>query len=231
MAQCPRMRDFLSESNLRKAVPLAAILTLMTIGRLVQGGRPLAYYLPMTFLVTTLMAGAVTAWGQCAGMPGFRTDRRTFAMGAAVAAGLSLLALPLSLFWLDPILKPALQRASPAAFALTYPPTVGGCLALLLWSTGFQTLFLQAAPMSLFARLTGRRAVAVSLCVALRIFVTHLQTAEVGMAAESGLLAASAAVATAAGCIVFARFGLAPAMLLAAGLDLHVLVQFVICRS
>lgn len=225
LTQWARMRNFLSESNLRKAVPLAVILTLMTVGRLVQGGRPLGVYLPMTFLVLLFMAGAVTAWGQRAGMAGIVTDRRTFALGATIAAGLSLMALPLSLFWLDPILKPALQAATqPSTFILTYPPTVGGCLALLLWSAGFQTLFLQAAPMSLFARLTNRRAVAVGLCVALRIYVTHLQAAGAGMTTGVGLLVASAAVATSAGCLVFARFGLVPAMLLAAGLDGHVVV-------
>ena len=220
------MRDFLSESNLRTSLPLSAVLTLMTIGRLVQGDRPLILYVPMTFLVMMFLAGAVAAWGQRAGMAGLVTERRTLAMGVAVAAGLSLLALPIHLFWLDPTLRTALQGAvQPPVAALTYPPTIGGCVALLLWSAGFQTLFLQAAPMSLAVRLTGSRLAAIGLCLALGIFVTHLHAAKAGMTANAGLMVVSTSVATAAGCMVFARFGLVPAMLLAAGLDLHVFFQ------
>ena len=102
------MRDYLSESNLVKAAGLAVVLTVMSLGRLIEARQPLGLYIPATFVAMTLIAGAVTAWGQRAGMPGIVTDRRTFLRGAAVAAGLSLLALPLYLFVLDPLLKTAL---------------------------------------------------------------------------------------------------------------------------
>ena len=217
------MRDYLSESNLVKAAGLAVVLTVMSLGRLIEARQPLGLYIPATFVAMTLIAGAVTAWGQRAGMPGIVTDRRTFLRGAAVAAGLSLLALPLYLFVLDPLLKTALLTSRHRTIVeLSYPSTWEGRLSLVLWSAGFQALFLQAAPMSLFARLTGRRSAAVGLCLALRAYVSYRQVASAGVADGVPLLFVSALVTTAAGCVVFARFGLAPAMLFAAGLDLHV---------
>jgi len=79
------MRDYLSESNLFKAAGLAALLTVMSLGRLVQAGVPLGLYVPATFVVMTLVSGAVTAWGRHAGMPGIVTGRRTLLRGLAVA--------------------------------------------------------------------------------------------------------------------------------------------------
>jgi len=106
---------------------------------------------------------------------------------------------------------------------LTYPATVGGCLALILWSAGFQTIFLQAAPMSFFARLTRNRSVAFGLCLALRVFIAYRQVVFAGLTDGIGLFVVSAVGAAAAGCILFVRYGLAPAVFLAAILDLHVL--------
>ena len=64
------MRILLSESNLFKSAGLSAILTVMSVGRLVQAGRPLGMYIPMTFVAMMLASGPVTAWGRHAGMPG-----------------------------------------------------------------------------------------------------------------------------------------------------------------
>jgi len=136
---------------------------------------------------------------------------------------LSLLALPLYVFWLDPILSAALQGAPRRSLmALSYPSTVTGRLSLVLWSAGFQTMFLQAAPMSLFGRLTERRSVAVGLCMALRAYVACRQMAEAGLPGGMSFFVASVLVTSAVGCVVFARFGFVPSMLFAAGLDLHV---------
>lgn len=216
------MRVYLSETNLVKAAILAAVVILLSVPRLVQCGEPLILYLPATFAAMLLVGGAVTAWGRSAGMPGIATDRRTLGAGAAAAAALTIVALPAQVFWLDPLLRRAMGAAlAPSTAALSYPATIGGCLALLLWSAGFQTIFLQAAPMSFFIRLTGRPLVALSLCLALRVYVTHRQVLLSGMTDAIAALVALSAAATLAGCILFYRFGLAPAMLLAAGLNLH----------
>jgi hypothetical protein len=216
------MRNYVTEPNLLKAAGLSAVVTLMSAGRLVLAGRPLALYIPATFIAMTLVSGAVTAWGRYADMPGILTDRRTLLRGMAFAAALSLLTVPICVFWLDPILRVAFLHAGrPAVLDLAYPSSISGRLSLLLWSAGFQTLFLVAAPMSLFARLTGRPTSSVLLCLALRAYVSYRQITEAGMFEGSLLLAMSALLATAAGCFLFARFGLMPTMLFGAGLDLH----------
>ena len=218
------MRAYLTESNLVKAAGLAVMVTLMSVPRLVQTGRPLGLFVVMTFLVMTLVCGAVTAWSRCAGLAGAVTARRTLMRGAAAAAAVGLGSLPIQVFWLDPLLRHALAGgANHSMAALSYPATVGGCLALILWSAGFQTIFFQAAPMSFFARLTGSRLVALGLCLALRVYVAYRQVVYSGMTDCLGLFVVSAAGTAAVGCVLFARYGLAPAMLLAAALDLHVL--------
>lgn len=216
------MRAYLSESNLVKAAGLAAIVTLMSVPRLIQSGRPLGLYVPVTFMAMALVGGTITAWGRCGGMAGIAAERRMFPRGVAVAAVLAALALPVQVFWLDPLLRHALAAAlDPSARALSYPATAGGCVAVMLWSAGFETVFLQAAPMSFFSRLTGRTRVALALCLALRVYVAYRQVVFSGMTDGTAALILSAAATTAAGCMLFARFGLAPGMLLAAGLDLH----------
>lgn len=219
------MRDFFSESNLVKASGLAAVVTVMSVGRLIEGGRPPGLFIPATFLLLVFICGAVTAWGTRAGMAGIVTDRSTFLRGAAAAGILSLVALPVHVLWLDPLLRGALA-AKPQFLELSYPTTPRGCMASLLWSAGFQVMFLQAAPMSLFARLTNRRSVAMAMCIALRAYIATRQVGLIGIADHGALFVLCAVAATAAGCAVFARFGLGPTMLLAAGLDAHILVHW-----
>lgn len=219
------MTRFLSDSNQLKAAALAAVVTVLSLGRLIESGRPLPVFVPMAFLLMMFSAGAVTAWGRCAQMPGIRTERKTLMRGAAAAAALSLLALPVYLCWLDPLMRGALAAsANRELLTLSYPPTPGGRFALLLWAAGFQTLLLVAAPMSVLARLGNRQAVAVLLCVVLRALLAAKQ---VGAAAlpHGAVFVGAAAACTAAGGLVFARFGLAPAMLLGAGLDLRLFFQ------
>lgn len=216
------MRVYLSESNLRKAAAVAAVVTLMSVPRLVQGGKPLGLYIPATFVSMTLVAGAVTAWGRRAGMKGILTDLSTLRRGCAIALFFALAALPVQVLWLAPLLRNTLASGTNAATAiLSYPPTAGGCAALLLWSAGFQVIFLQAAPMAFFTRLTGYPSVACALCVALRTYVAYRQVLLSGLTDGVGLLVLSAAGTVAVGCLLFARFGLVPAMVFAAGLDVH----------
>jgi|GEM_PF-1871628 len=217
------MRNFVSESNLFKAMGLATVLTIMSAGRLVQAAKPLGLFLPLTFVIMTFVSGAVTAWGRYAGMPGIMTNRRTLMRGAVFAVVLSLLALPVYVFWLDLPLRNTLLSMTRSPIAeLSYPSTLTGCFSLVLWSAGFQTMFLEAAPMSLFARLTRRRSIAVALCAAMRTYIAYRQITEAGITNHLPLFIFPALVSTTAGCILFARFGLVPAMLLSAGLDIHV---------
>ena len=219
------MRDYLSISNLGKAAGLAALMTLMSVGRLVQGQKSLAFYIPVTFCAMMFIAGAVAAWGRRAGMAGIVTDRRTLCSGVALALLLALLALPVYVWGLDAILRNALRSAtSRTLLNLSYPATVGGCLALMLWSAGFQTMFFVAAPMSLFARLTNRQSVALGLTLAVRFYVMHRQMTEAGVSAAVPLFYGLALATTLAGGLLFARYGLAPAMLFAAALDLRLLL-------
>jgi hypothetical protein len=217
------MRSYLALVNLYQAAGLSAVVTLMAVGRIAQGQMPLGAYIPLTFGSMLFVAGAVTAWGAKAGMPGVVTDGRTLRRGLAVAAGLSLLALPFYLFGVDPYLRELLSEPRYRHLLdLTLPGTIGGRLSLILWSAGFQMMFLVAAPMSLFARLTQRRWAAILLCLVLRSYVLYRQMAHADMTDGAALFYTASLLSTAAGCAVFARFGLVPAMLLAAGFDVHV---------
>ncbi|MCX6995710.1 MAG: hypothetical protein NTV49_01160 [Kiritimatiellaeota bacterium] len=81
-----------------------------------------------------------------------------------------------------------------------------------------------AAPMSFFARLTNRRSVALGLCLALRAYVLHRQMAAAGLSAALPLFLVPALAITLAGGLLFARYGLAPAMLFAAAMELRLLL-------
>jgi len=217
------MRTFLSTSNLYKAAGLAALITVMATGRIAAGGKNLSLYVPMAFLTMMFIAGAVTAWGRLAGMPGIVTDRAHFLQGALLATAASILALPVHLWWLDPLIRNTLlTTGNHTMLDMAYPSTIGGRLALVLWSAGFQTIFLVAAPMALFARLTDRRTLAVGLCLILRVYVTHQQIDAGGITDSVPLIYLVSLSATTITCILFGWFGMAPAMLFAAGLDLHI---------
>ncbi len=220
------MRLFLTTSNLYKSAALAGLGTLMSAGRIVHGGMPPVLCISSMFLMLMFIAGAVNAWGRCAGMPGIATGRPTFLRGLLVVCILVFLILPIRIFWLDPVLKPAMLTADaagrPGLAALAYPDAFSGRMALLLWSAGFQTLFMVAAPMALAARITGCWPVAIVVCIILRACICRLQAAEYGLAEHALLFAAAAVPASAIACWLFARFGLAPAMIFGAGIDLHV---------
>jgi hypothetical protein len=217
------MRTFMSMDNLLRGMALSAAVTVMSASRIAQAGILPGIMIPASFVLMTFLCGAVTAWGTSAGMPGVVTDRRTLMNGSFIAAAISLVALPVQLFWTDPVLHAALAgSAKPSVADLAFPPTLGGRLALLLWTASFETMFLQAAPMSFFARLSGRRLLAAGLCLVFRAYVATLQVADAGMTNAVPLFLVSNVVAAAVGCTVFARFGLFPAMILGAGLSLHV---------
>ncbi|MDP6631747.1 MAG: hypothetical protein QGH42_12180 [Kiritimatiellia bacterium] len=218
------MREFLSYRNLLRASALAAIVTLMSIGRLIQGGMPLAIFVPLTFGVLTFICGAVTAWEHCAGMPGLVTDRRTLLHGSAVALVIAMVVLPLRLLWLDDIIRKALLSAGERSYyELSYPSTLGGVLALVMWSAGFQLLFTQAAPLSLCARLTNSRTISTALCVALHTYIMYTQVVAAGMTELPPLFILAALAQGLVACLVFGIYGLIPTVVLAIGTDLHLL--------
>lgn len=220
------MRDYLSMPNLSRAALLSAAVTLLSVARIVEGGRLLRITVPQAFVACffamVLVCAAVTAWGAKAGMPGIVTDRRTFLRGAALALLLSLAALPVFRYVLDPLYRGLLDvPGKAAAFEMNYPTTLRGQLAVLGWMAGFQTLFVCAAPMSLLARLIGRRDMAIALCMALSTYLVHLKAIDQGVQEHYLLFAVPSLFGSGMACYLFSRFGLMPTMMLSAGMTLH----------
>jgi hypothetical protein len=85
-------------------------------------------------------------------------------------------------------------------------------------------MFMQLAPMSFFARLVNRQSIALALSLVFRAYVAHHQLAGASLAGMEPILCLSTLLATGAGCLVFARFGLAPTIFLSVGLNLHLLL-------
>lgn len=215
------MRSYCTVVNLGKSAGLSAAVTMMAVGRLSQGHMPLAAYIPLTFVAMVLVTGAVTAWGTQAGMPGVVTDRGTFLRGALLALALALVSVAAHRLGGNAFLRELLQDPRHAlVLELTLPSTLQGQLSLVLWSAGIQVMILMAAPMSLFARITRNRWLALGLCLALRAYVVHQQMVYAGITDGAPWFLTSALLSTATGCFLFARFGLGPAMLFAAAAEL-----------
>ena len=220
------MRNYLDTGNLVLAAAMSAIVTLLSIGRLLQSELPLFTGIVMLFVSMTLVCAAVTAWGRQAGMAGVWTDGRTLRMGLLAALALGLALWPVFLLGFDPRIRGVLGGATDSdLLRLAFPPTTGTRVALILWAASFQTLFLLAAPMSLAARLTGNRYAALGLCLLFRFYVSHRQVVENGLADHMALLLAPSAAIGLIGCLLFARFGLAPAVFFVTVLDVRLLLS------
>jgi hypothetical protein len=219
------MHQYLSQRNLISAVALGFLITIMTIPRLVVWGVPLGLYIPASFLSMTLVSGTATAWGTSAGMCGPFPEQRRQLAGIAIAAALALLALPLFMLCVDPVMVPALSATGNEMLLRHYPVTPDGKIALLLWSAGFETMFFHAGAMSLVSRITRRQWVAVTACVALRLFIASHQLAELHIPAANPFLLVVSGVVTTASCLLFARFGLPTAMVFSAGICLNVMFR------
>jgi hypothetical protein len=214
------MRDCLKTDNLLQAAAISAVVTPLSIGRLRESDLPLFFGAVMFFLCMTMVCAAVTAWARRAGMAGVWTDRATLRHGLFAALVLGLVLWPVFLLGLDPTTRDILGGAvNGDMLRLAFPPTARGKVSLILWAAGFQTLFVQAAPMSLAGRLTGNRFAALGLCLLFRLYLSHLQIDGAGLADHRLLLMVPAAAANLLGCLLFARFGLLPAMFFAAVLD------------
>lgn len=220
------MRTYLSMPNFLRALVLGLVATVMSVPRLIQGGLPLGLYVPATLVGMMLVSGAATAWSDRGGMCGIFPARRRMLVGVGIAVLVSAMATPVVHLWVDPSVRKALLATGNAqVMALRYPATVGGCLAVILWSASFETLFFQAATVSFFARLTSRQSIAIVLAVALRLCVSLHQMTELGVVDAVPLMLVSTAVMATVACILFARTGLIATMVLGAGLDLHLFLS------
>ena len=216
------MRDYVTLKNCRNAAALSAVVSAMAVPRILLGGVSPGILIPAAFLTMMFVAGAATAWSRKAGMEGLLRDpRRTLtACGAAALAAFAL--IPLQHIVLEPIFREALAASGDDRWMdLQFPGTMHGWLALVLWSAGFQTLFLDVGPVCLFARLTNRRSAAVALTVAVHVLVVLRQMAVYGVESSLLLLLGSAAVESAMSCVLFVKGGLLPTMIFSAGLQVH----------
>ena len=217
------MRDYATVENLGRAAVLSGVVTVMAVGRLTQGNLPLSAYVPLTFVAMLFVAGAVTSWGTKAGMPGIVTDRKTCAQGCGIALALAAISIAAHRLGAESVIRQLLDAPRhEAVLELAFPATFSGRVSLVLWSGGVQVLFLVAAPMAMFARLTGNRWIAAGLCLGLRAFVVYRQMADADIEQGIPVFMTGALLQTGAACFLFARYGLIPAMLFAAVSDLHV---------
>ena len=213
------MRDYLSVSNLGKALLLSVLCTLASVPRIVQGGLDPRFYVPAAFLSLTLVAGSAAAWSACAGMAGLWPDRRRTLCGIGTAMLAALLLWPAALT-LDPVVRAALAAPDGGrAMLLQYPDSAAGVAALVLWSASFEMLFFVAAPAAFFARLFNVKWAAIAGPVIVRVLVAYYQLTTGQIVDALPLMLATHAVMIAAACFLFSRFGLAAAAVFAAVAD------------
>ncbi len=211
------VEGYFSFPRLCKAAALAVPITLMAVPRIVIGGLDRFAAIAVAFMAMTLIVHFALTWQRSAGMAGMFPARRVCLAGIAVAALLGSLLLLIRLVWLDPVYKYALTRGGEEAiFVLRYPDTAAGALALVLWATGFETVFFLAGAVSFFARLTRRSWAAVVGAVAVRMLVTWLQLSLSAAPETTPLFMVGVAAATAIGALIYMRAGLPAAMVFSA---------------
>jgi hypothetical protein len=215
------MRDYVEPSNLVRAGGLSALATVLAVPRMVEGGFSLAFYVPMAWVSLTLAAGAATAWSRRGGMAGLFPGWRRTVLGLAAAVALLAVIVPLQVFWLDPLFRNAAVAAPESFRRLVFPASLFSIAALALWSAGFETLFFKGFFLALTARVTGSQWGGVALAVGIRTWVMWRQLSGAGVTEHAGLFLALAAANALAGCIIYVRTGLVPAMAFSAGLSLQ----------
>ena len=213
------MREYLSLSNLGKALLLSALCTLASVPRITEGGLNPRFFIPAAFLSLTFIAGAVTAWSTSAGMAGFWPDWRRQLRGIGIALLAALLLWPVALK-LDPVVRAAFAAKSDTyTLLLQYPDSVAGVAALVLWAASFELLFFVAAPAAFFARLFNSKWAAVVGPALARVFVAYYQLTAGQITDAVPLILVTYGAMTAASCFLFSRFGLAAAAVFAAVVD------------
>jgi len=213
------MRDYLSTSNLGKALLLSALCTLASMPRIIQGGFSLWFYIPASFVSLTLIGGAATAWGKCAGMVGFWPDRRKQFRGATLAILAALALWPVALKF-DPIVRAAFAAGDDSrALLLQYPDSPTGVASLILWAVGFELLFFIVASAAFFGRLSGRMWLAVVGPALVRVLIAHYQLTAGNITDNVPLILFAAGAMTGASCLLFPNFGIVSTILFVAVLD------------
>ena len=218
-------------SNLKQATALAALVSVMAIPRIIEGELGILPRLLMAFPAMTLVAGSATAWGKHGGMCGPWPERHVAARGMRVAliAGFAMAPVLLAFdFDLKTVMAAALR---PHAVTLAFPETVSGCLALMLWSAGFETLFFRAGTMAFIARVTRRLWIAVLGSVLLRAFVTFMLMTPADVSTVMIVRLIGVSVLSAVACLLYARAGLPAAMLFAAVLESRHLLRLLLERG
>jgi hypothetical protein len=216
------MRHYLSIFNLKKALALGFVITLMAIPRILQGGMDPWLYVPAAFLAIVLVSGAGTAWSNHAGMCGLFPERRRVITGIIFVFVFTVILVPVQLLWLDPVLLGEISSVSDGeVIKLCFPPTTGSRLALMLWVAGFETVFFQVGGMSFFARLTGNQWISITAIAVFRMYVTSRHFLYYGVTDVSFFLLASSAFSAVLTCMLFARAGLLATMTFSAMRNLH----------
>ncbi|MBN1268046.1 MAG: hypothetical protein JXB04_00520 [Kiritimatiellae bacterium] len=219
------MREFLSESNLKRAVMLSLPCTLASVPRVMYGQLNPWFFVPAAFLSLTFAAGMATAWGHRAGLTGLWPERQRLVRGLVIATLAALVLTPAALA-VDPILESAFAHArDPGMVGLQYPDTAGGVTALLLWAAAFETVFFVAAAAAFFARISGRTWMVIVGPVILRAAVACIQLSGGHVTEAVPLLLAGVAATTALTCVLFARYGLPAASIFIAILSARLFLR------
>ena len=218
------MRDYVALDNLWRASLLGALCTVMAVPRIILADMDVWVFVPAAFLCMTLCAGAATAWEGRGGMVGLFPDGKIMGIGLAIAV---VLAGGVSLaywLWLDDVVIRAIESGhDPKLMELRYPSTVAGCLALILWTAGFETLFLKASALSFVSRLTGRYWLSVLFAALLQAGLAAKMCSVAGITEFVSVIVLCAIVGSVVGSMLFCKFGLLPAMVFAGGSDLYLL--------
>ena len=217
------MREYLSESNLVKAVGLGSIMAVMAAPRILASGMHARLLLPAAMMAMTLTCGAATAWGKSAGMVGVFPKKRRLFLGIGLGLLAAALLMPVKLMYLAPMLKGALIRESSARLAMQFPSTAWGCMGAILWVAGFETIFLCAAPMSFWARISNRIWVAIILTCGLKLMVGALTLSDLDLPIAPMLI--GAVTVSCVSSFLFARWGLPATMAFTGGLNAHLFLM------
>jgi hypothetical protein len=221
------MRDYLSASNLWKAISLGAFVTLMSVPRIVYWGVDLTIYIPAVFFSMTLTSGAATAWSTRGGMYGLFPAKPRMITGIGTGLLLALLITPAYVLLVDPILVESMKTAGKTGMVnLRYPPTLSGRVALVMWIASFETVFFRAGTISFLSRVTGNKSLAVVGAVCFRTLVSAAQLSDLNLSrGETSLVLIIGAVASSVSSVLFIETGLPGTMIFSAVLCLHVFLR------
>ncbi len=222
------MRTYLTISNFRRATMLGLVCSIMALPRILQAQEGKLLLLVAVLPSLTLAAGAATAWGHMGGLCGVFPDRKTTMKGMAIAVIVGLPAAAV-LFWTDHALMDVLIAfGDQDKLRMTFPPDLTGCLALMLWSGGFATLFFVASTMSFACRITRRVWIAIMCVVFMKGLVRCLALNAMGLDPMHADVFLDGIVMGAAGCLLYARAGFPAAMVFAMVLESRHIVRVLI---